>query len=58
MMMADFGASHTAEKFFRPIRASTVEAIVVDPLHFKSAMQLADSSALTTVPLAIRAFDE
>jgi hypothetical protein len=39
--VADFRASHAAEKFLCPIRASAVEAVrlvMVDPLHFKAAV--------------------
>jgi len=41
MMVADFGAAHTTEKFLCLIRASTVEAVrllVIDPLHFKAGI--------------------
>jgi hypothetical protein len=61
VVVADLGAAHTAEKFLCPIRASAIETIrflVIDTLHFEAAMkliQLTDSSALTTVPLAMRA---
>lgn len=37
-LMADCGAAHTAEKFFRPIWANAVEAVrllMVDALHFE-----------------------
>jgi hypothetical protein len=42
MMMALFGATHPAEKFLRPIRASAIEAIgffVINALHFVLGMQ-------------------
>ena len=41
MVMADFSAAHTAEKFLRPIRAGAVETVsllMVDALHFKAAV--------------------
>jgi hypothetical protein len=60
MVVANLGTAHAAEKFFRPIRACAVQAVgffVVDALISKrpcSSFQLPDSSALTTVPLAMR----
>jgi hypothetical protein len=41
MMVADFGAAHTAEKFLGLIRASAVQWIsflVIDPLHLITLM--------------------
>src|SRR6266849_78118 len=59
--MTDFGATHAAEKLFRPIRASAIQAVASSWLiRFISkracnSFQLAGSSALTVVPLATRA---
>jgi hypothetical protein len=42
MMVADLGAAHAAEKLFRPIRASAVEAVrlfVIDTLHLEARVQ-------------------
>jgi hypothetical protein len=47
LMMAGLGATHAAEKFFGPIRASAVEAIslfVIDALHFVSGIMRVQSS--------------
>ena len=44
VMVADFSAAHAAEKFLRPVRAGTVEAVgflMIDPLHFKAASERA-----------------
>ena len=42
VMVADLGAAHTAEKFFRPIRASAVQRIgllMVDALNLETLVQ-------------------
>jgi hypothetical protein len=43
MVMADLAPPHPAEKFLRPIRAGTVQAVrilMIDALHFEAAVKI------------------
>src|SRR5712671_5727208 len=51
-MVADLGTAHAAEKLFRPIRASAIEAVrllMVDTLHFETAVQRIPRAAFVSM---------
>jgi hypothetical protein len=51
-VVADLSTTQATEKFFRPIRASTVLRIgflMVDPLNFKTLMKVVPSSAFVGI---------
>ena len=52
VVVSNLGATHAAEKFLRPIRASAVEAVrylVIDALHFEASMKIVPARGLIRV---------
>jgi hypothetical protein len=57
VVMLNLATAYPAEKFFRPIRASAVLAVcllMLDPLHFKAAMQRIPNALTRQHELAFR----